>query len=386
MRARLADAVARRARAAQAAARGPDLRRPPHPPRRTLAGPRRRCAGRRAAARALPRRPRRRVPGHRPDPVGDRARGRSATATTTLVLIGDPKQAIYAFRGADVYAYLDAAAGRGTQATLDVNWRSDQALLDAYDALFGGAQLGHDGIVYRTVRAAAADREPRLQRRAGRAAAHPGRPPRRAAVGTHNGHGVASTPAREHDRARTSPPTSSGCCLDASRRARPSSGRPDASRPATSPCSCARNRNAALVRDALRRGRRPGGHQRRGQRLRHAGRARLAARCSRRSSGRPRRRARTPPRSPRSSAGPPSASPRPTTTTGRRSTRRLHGWARVLRDRGVASLPEAITLAERLPERVLAHGRRRAATDRPAPRRPAAARRGDRASGSARPR
>ncbi|MDX6728936.1 MAG: exodeoxyribonuclease beta subunit, partial [Baekduia sp.] len=28
---------------------------------------------------------------------------------TTLVLIGDPKQAVYAFRGADVYAYLDAA-------------------------------------------------------------------------------------------------------------------------------------------------------------------------------------------------------------------------------------------------------------------------------------
>ena len=27
---------------------------------------------------------------------------------TTLVLIGDPKQAIYAFRGADVHAYLEA--------------------------------------------------------------------------------------------------------------------------------------------------------------------------------------------------------------------------------------------------------------------------------------
>ena len=35
----------------------------------------------------------------------------------TLVLIGDPKQAIYAFRGADVYAYLDAARG-AAQATL----------------------------------------------------------------------------------------------------------------------------------------------------------------------------------------------------------------------------------------------------------------------------
>ena len=29
----------------------------------------------------------------------------------TLVLIGDPKQAIYAFRGADVHAYLEARRG-----------------------------------------------------------------------------------------------------------------------------------------------------------------------------------------------------------------------------------------------------------------------------------
>src|SRR3954447_7075989 len=81
---------------------------------------------------------------------------------TTLVLIGDPKQAIYAFRGADVYAYIEAARTAGAQATLDVNWRSDQGLLDAYDALFGGAKLGHKGIVYRDVRAAPANREPRL--------------------------------------------------------------------------------------------------------------------------------------------------------------------------------------------------------------------------------
>ena len=72
----------------------------------------------------------------------------------TLVLIGDPKQAIYAFRGADIYSYLEAKATAGESATLDVNWRSDQALLDAYDAMFGGAQLGDPRIVYLHVRAA----------------------------------------------------------------------------------------------------------------------------------------------------------------------------------------------------------------------------------------
>ncbi|HEY6459729.1 MAG TPA: UvrD-helicase domain-containing protein, partial [Polyangiaceae bacterium] len=73
----------------------------------------------------------------------------------TLVLIADPKQAIYAFRGADIYAYLDAVAEAQTQRTLAVNRRSDQPLLDAYDALFGNARLGHRDIVYRRVHASA---------------------------------------------------------------------------------------------------------------------------------------------------------------------------------------------------------------------------------------
>jgi exodeoxyribonuclease V beta subunit len=81
----------------------------------------------------------------------------------TLVLIGDPKQAIYAFRGADVYAYLDAAQTAETRATLAVNWRSDQALVDAYDVLLHGVHLGHEGIAYRTVRAADAHQAPRLR-------------------------------------------------------------------------------------------------------------------------------------------------------------------------------------------------------------------------------
>lgn len=71
----------------------------------------------------------------------------------TLVLIGDPKQAIYAFRGADVYAYLDAARSASALGTLDMNWRSDQRLLDAYDLLFGNAKLGHPDIDYRSTRA-----------------------------------------------------------------------------------------------------------------------------------------------------------------------------------------------------------------------------------------
>ena len=80
----------------------------------------------------------------------------------TLVLIGDPKQAIYAFRGADVHAYLEASEVVRSEWTLDVNWRSDQGLLEAYDALFADAQLGFAGITYRSISAAPPNRAPRL--------------------------------------------------------------------------------------------------------------------------------------------------------------------------------------------------------------------------------
>ena len=79
-----------------------------------------------------------------------------------LILIGDPKQALYSFRGADVYAYLAAKRAATTHATLDVNRRSDQGLIDAYDVLFDDAKLGHEGIVYRRVHAAPANRTSRL--------------------------------------------------------------------------------------------------------------------------------------------------------------------------------------------------------------------------------
>jgi exodeoxyribonuclease V beta subunit len=84
---------------------------------------------------------------------------------TRLVLIGDPKQAVYSFRGADVYAYLDAARAADPQRrfTLEENWRSDAGLLEAYDALLSPLHLGHPEIVYRRAYATPAHRLPGLQ-------------------------------------------------------------------------------------------------------------------------------------------------------------------------------------------------------------------------------
>jgi exodeoxyribonuclease V beta subunit len=94
------------------------------------------------------------------DPVQWEILDRAFHGRTTLVLIGDPKQAIYAFRGGDVTTYLAAAAEATTEATLATNWRSDARLLGALDLVFGGAALGHERIVVRPV--GAAHPEPRL--------------------------------------------------------------------------------------------------------------------------------------------------------------------------------------------------------------------------------
>lgn len=63
-----------------------------------------------------------------------------------LFVIGDPKQAIYSFRGADVYAYLSAKnemerlenKGRAGLYSLSVNYRSQPALITAFNNLFCG--------------------------------------------------------------------------------------------------------------------------------------------------------------------------------------------------------------------------------------------------------
>ena len=76
----------------------------------------------------------------------------------TLVLIGDPKQAIYAFRGADVVTYLSARAVAHHSATLARSWRSDQPLLTALGHVLGGAALGDPRIVVSPVEAEHTDR------------------------------------------------------------------------------------------------------------------------------------------------------------------------------------------------------------------------------------
>ncbi len=58
-----------------------------------------------------------------------------------LFMIGDPKQAIYAFRGADIHTYLQARRDvAGQLYTLDCNFRSTQALVEAVNRVFNHAE------------------------------------------------------------------------------------------------------------------------------------------------------------------------------------------------------------------------------------------------------
>ena len=102
------------------------------------------------------------------DPVQWQVLDRAFSGHATMVLIGDPKQAIYAFRGGDVVTYLQAAATATTTQTLGVNWRTDAPLLDSLQAMLEGAELGDPDIVVRPVEA-----HHRASRLAGAPVGHP---------------------------------------------------------------------------------------------------------------------------------------------------------------------------------------------------------------------
>jgi exodeoxyribonuclease V beta subunit len=82
-----------------------------------------------------------------------------------LFLIGDPKQAIYGFRGADVSTYVQAAASAHAKHELDTNWRSESGLVRALNTVFthAGKQsvFLEKGINFEEVKPSEkADREP----------------------------------------------------------------------------------------------------------------------------------------------------------------------------------------------------------------------------------
>ncbi|WP_418647807.1 exodeoxyribonuclease V subunit beta [Thauera butanivorans] len=87
-----------------------------------------------------------------------RAEGRHGS----LFLVGDPKQAIYSFRSADLHTYLAARERTDARYTLRHNQRSAPALIEACNQLFGAnpAVFMMDGLDYVRVGAGSRPRKP----------------------------------------------------------------------------------------------------------------------------------------------------------------------------------------------------------------------------------
>ena len=73
----------------------------------------------------------------------------------TMVLVGDPKQAIYGFRGGDIATYRQAERQVDSRVSLLVNWRSTRAYVEAVNSLYARAPADHmgAGIAYQPVSA-----------------------------------------------------------------------------------------------------------------------------------------------------------------------------------------------------------------------------------------
>ncbi|WP_352340106.1 UvrD-helicase domain-containing protein, partial [Psychrobacter sp. 16-MNA-CIBAN-0192] len=79
-------------------------------------------------------------------------------SNTTLAMIGDPKQAIYGFRGADIFTYIGAkeAVEQSQQFTLGTNFRSSSDIVNSVNSLFSkydNSFIYNDAIPFNKVKA-----------------------------------------------------------------------------------------------------------------------------------------------------------------------------------------------------------------------------------------
>ncbi|MBN3754571.1 exodeoxyribonuclease V subunit beta [Paraburkholderia sp. Tr-20389] len=83
-----------------------------------------------------------------------------------LFLVGDPKQAIYSFRAADLHTYLAARAKASARYTLAVNQRSTAPIVEACNRFFEANQKAFvlEGLDYQPVRAGERQRPPLIDR------------------------------------------------------------------------------------------------------------------------------------------------------------------------------------------------------------------------------
>ncbi len=78
-----------------------------------------------------------------------------SNSDSTVFFVGDPKQAIYSFRGGDIHTYLKAKDSASQQYTLDTNWRSHPHLITAFNDLYTSSDnpFMDAGIQYQRVNA-----------------------------------------------------------------------------------------------------------------------------------------------------------------------------------------------------------------------------------------
>lgn len=79
-----------------------------------------------------------------------------------LYLIGDPKQAIYGFRGGDIFAYLNARSDCDYHWLMDTNWRSSPDVVEAYNQVFSGTTTDTKATVKQSVFGYGIDYQPVL--------------------------------------------------------------------------------------------------------------------------------------------------------------------------------------------------------------------------------